>query len=312
MEHYVTLFDSKYLPQGLSLYRSMERWCGDFTLWVICMDELAKETLAQLNYKSLELISLSEFEIPALLQVKSERTVAEYCWTITPFVVEEVWKRTPGETTRVTYVDADMYFLASPAPIFTELDDSHAVCLITEHAFSPEFDESTVLGRFCVQFMPFVFPDCSPILSLWKSQCLEWCSAIPDSGRFGDQKYLDDWPTLFPGRVHVLKQRGLLIGPWNASRFPYSEAVTYHMQGVRITRKFRLSIGDFPLPHTLLSNVYIPYAKELRESLTELEKFNFDEFSQSKPPGLRKRMASIARWGFRSWRRNRSAQTLPF
>jgi len=312
MEHYVTLFDSKYLPQGISLYRSMERWCGEFTLWVICMDDLAEEILTKLNYKSMRLIPLSEVETQALLRVRPDRTVGEYCWTLTPFAAEEVWKRAPEGTTRVTYLDADMFFLDTPEPIFTELNGSHANCLITEHAFSPEFDDSKVLGRFCVQFLPFVFPACLPILSLWQSQCLEWCSAIPDGSRFGDQKYLDSWPSLFPGSVHVLSQRGLLLGPWNALRFPYSEAAAFHMQGVRITKRNKLNIGDFPLPQVLLNNVYHPYAVELRGSLTELEKFGFKDFIQSTPTGVQKKVVSIIRWGFRSWRRNRSAQTLHF
>ena len=31
-EHFVTVFDSKFLPQGLSLYRSMARYLKSFCL----------------------------------------------------------------------------------------------------------------------------------------------------------------------------------------------------------------------------------------------------------------------------------------
>jgi hypothetical protein len=34
MEHYVTLFDSLFLPQGLALHMSMERHAGVYTLWI--------------------------------------------------------------------------------------------------------------------------------------------------------------------------------------------------------------------------------------------------------------------------------------
>lgn len=39
MEHFVTLFDSKFLPQGLELHKSMERHVPDFVLWIICVGD---------------------------------------------------------------------------------------------------------------------------------------------------------------------------------------------------------------------------------------------------------------------------------
>ena len=41
MEHFVTLFDAAFLPQGLALHRSLRRHAGDFTLWRVCVDEAA-------------------------------------------------------------------------------------------------------------------------------------------------------------------------------------------------------------------------------------------------------------------------------
>jgi hypothetical protein len=151
MEHYVTLFDSKFLPQALSLYRSMERWCGEFTLWVICMDDLVDEILMKLNYNSMRLIPIADVETQRILQVKAERSVAEYCWTLTPFAPDAVF--TKDQTIRrVTYLDADLWFRSSPAKIFNEFDASNSSVLITEHGFAPENDQSATAGLFCVQF----------------------------------------------------------------------------------------------------------------------------------------------------------------
>ena len=49
MEHYVTLFDSLFLPQGLALHISMERHLKDYTLWILCVDDQAHEILSKLN-----------------------------------------------------------------------------------------------------------------------------------------------------------------------------------------------------------------------------------------------------------------------
>ena len=47
MEHYVTLFDSLFLPQGLALHMSMERHAGNYTLWILCIDDAVHDVLTK-------------------------------------------------------------------------------------------------------------------------------------------------------------------------------------------------------------------------------------------------------------------------
>ena len=49
MEHFVTLFDQVFLPQGLSLHMSMQRHIKDYTLWILCMENEVFEILAKMN-----------------------------------------------------------------------------------------------------------------------------------------------------------------------------------------------------------------------------------------------------------------------
>ena len=93
MEHYVTLFDSFFLPQGLALHHSLERHAGSYRLWVLCMDVTVLEVLQKLDLPNVALIPLAEVETPALCQVKPLRTVGEYCWTLTPFTFGFVFDR---------------------------------------------------------------------------------------------------------------------------------------------------------------------------------------------------------------------------
>jgi len=262
MEHYVTLFDSKYLPQGISLYRSMERWCGEFTLWVICMDDLAEELLTELNYKSMRLISLSDVETHPLLQVKLNRTVGEYCWTLTPFAADAVFEK-DSTAERVTYLDADLWFQASPAKIFEEFDRSNASVLITEHGYAPENDQSASSGFFCVQFVTFTREESLPIRLQWQKQCLEWCFNRVEDGKFGDQKYLDKWPLDYGSNVHVMEHLEWALAPWNATRFPYSGGIFYHFHSLRVLSKQRVYLGLYPLPKPLIEGVYRPYIADL-------------------------------------------------
>lgn len=290
MEHYVTLFDSKFLPQGISLYRSMERWCGEFTLWVICMDDLAEDILTKLNFKSLRLISLPDVETESLLKVKVDRTVAEYCWTLTPFAPDAVFDR--DETVnRVTYLDADLWFRSSPGKIFNELEASNSSVLITEHGYAPENDHSATAGFFCVQFMTFNREKSSPIREKWQKQCLEWCYSRVEDGKFGDQKYLDTWPLDYGNEVNVMEHLQWALAPWNATRFPYSGAVFYHFHSLRLTSRNQVYLGVYLLPQLLIENIYQPYLLDLKHALHELDSFvdvaNRNWERQSSPSGIR-------------------------
>ena len=114
MNHYVTLFDSNFLPQGLALHESLVRHSGPFTLWVLCMDDKAKRILDRLTKPEIRSVAVSEIETPQLLTIKQQRSRVEYCWTLTPMTPKIVFDRDPS-VERVTYLDADMFFVLRPA-----------------------------------------------------------------------------------------------------------------------------------------------------------------------------------------------------
>src|SRR5688572_15074246 len=87
MRYYCTLFDSFYLTRGLAMYRSLEKNCSDFHLYIFPFDEKSRGILEALNLKHVTLIPLAEFENSDLLEVKKTRTKGEYCWTCTPATI---------------------------------------------------------------------------------------------------------------------------------------------------------------------------------------------------------------------------------
>lgn len=283
MEHYVTLFDSTFLPQGLALHTSMQRHLPSFRLWVVCVDDQAHELLTRLALPNCTPLRLSALETPALLAVKPQRTRGEYCWTLTPFAPRFVFEADAG-VQRVTYIDADISFRKDPAPLFAEFESSEAGVLITDHAYAPEFDQSATSGQYCVQFMVFDRIRGEPVRQWWEDRCIEWCYARFEDGKFGDQKYLDDWPQRFGQRVHVLRQQELAQAPWNATRYPYSQAVLFHFHGLRIVPGRRFDLGPiYPLPATVVANVYEPYVADLRLAIATLQRAGFT----ARPQGQR-------------------------
>jgi hypothetical protein len=222
MEHYVTYLDSLYLPQGLALHMSMQRHASEYTLWILCVDDRAHNILENLDLPNVRLLQLSKLETEDLRAVKPTRSKGEYCWTLTPFAPRFVFEA-DANVARATYIDADTWFRKSPTPILNEFIKSKAGVLITDHGYAPEYDQSAMSGQYCVQFVTFDREKGEVVRKWWEERCIEWCFARFENGKFGDQKYLDDWPTRFEGIVHVLERQELAQAPWNATRYAYGQ-----------------------------------------------------------------------------------------
>ena len=274
VEHFVTLFDSNFLPMGMCLHASLMQHGQPFRLWILCMDELVEQQLRKLVLPHVSLIPLQEVETDALLDVKNGRTRGEYCWTLTPFTPQAVFDRDPS-VQRVTYLDADMFFFDSPQILLEEFAASGKHVLITEHAYAPEYDQSETSGRFCVQFMTFRrTQEGAHVMRWWQDRCIEWCFSRFEDGKFGDQKYLNDWPVRFAGEVHVLQQVEKTLAPWNVKHLETVSGalapVFYHFHALRIVNKnlvmlyLRYQIGKAGLV------LYEEYMRTLRRCLGEI------------------------------------------
>ncbi len=220
MRHYCTYFDRNYLYRGLALYESLVQHDTDTLLWILCYDDESYRTLQKLSLSRARLISLAEFEKanPELVAVKPARQLREYYWTSTSSLPLFVFAQSP-DIDLVTYLDSDLFFYSSPQPIFDEFAE-RSIMLI-EHRYSSEREyQAAISGRYNVGLLIFR-RDANGLESLhwWRERCLEWCYARAEDGKFGDQKYLDDWTTRFDG-VAVLQHPGVGVAPWNLTRFP--------------------------------------------------------------------------------------------
>ncbi|WP_373974368.1 glycosyl transferase [Chitinibacter sp. SCUT-21] len=291
MRNYVTLFDKNYLPQGLTLYYSLAKHSKNFTLWVICIDQITFDFISFKSRPDLRPILLSTVENQQLVEVKKTRTKGEYCWTLTPFCPQFIFDLNP-DINEVTYIDADLYFLKDLEIIHTEFEKSNKSVLITQHGFYSAYDKSSENGYFCVQFMIFKREGSKEILDIWQQQCIEWCYARAENGRFGDQKYLDTWPTDYPSQVHVLSKPELTQAPWNAMRYPHSEAVLYHFHDVRLSERYIVRSGNW-IPAPTLNYVYSLYFRDLRRTISELKEQNIILEPQRKSLGLLGSLAGL-------------------
>ena len=267
---------------------SMERHVRAYILWVLCVDYETYDVLGRLDLPNVRRLKLSDLETPELLDIKSGRTIGEYCWTLTPFAPRFVFEA-DSSVERVTYIDADLWFLKHPKPIFDDFEASGKQVLITDHGYAPEYDLTATSGQYCVQFMTFTRDGGGMVRKWWEERCIEWCFARHEDGKFGDQKYLDDWPERFGDVVTVLHDKELALAPWNASRFPYGNAVFFHFHGLRLISKDRIEIGNYYLPNPLRRDVYQAYYQDIRESLEQLKRVGVKLIPQAKSVGFARR-----------------------
>lgn len=263
------------------MYESLKTTCTDFHLYIFPFDDLTLQILSDLNLEKTTIISLEKFENNQLLNIKKERTRAEYCWTCTSSTIEYVFEN--FHVPVCTYIDADLYFYRSPEILIEELNPEKTV-LITEHRYAwlSKLYEEKRAGRFCVQYITFTNDtESRDILKHWIDQCIEWCYARYEDGKFGDQKYLDEWPVLY-SNLKISEHPGAGVAPWNISQYKISmngedltgidkktkeefHVIFYHFHFVRFMNNGYIDLGWNTIPGEIKKYLYIPYINRIKE-----------------------------------------------
>ena len=217
--YFCTLFNINFVSYGVTMIESLAKHCPDFHLYVFAFCDESYRLLQTLALPRVTVLSLRDLEAhtPRLLEVKPARILCEYCWTCTPAAI--LYCIETFHLPHCCYLDADLYFYSNPKILFDELGDGSV--LLTDHHYNPGEFEWERTGRYCVQFMPFRADECGlRALRWWRDACLEWCYNRCEDGKFGDQKYLDDWTTRFEG-VRASTNWGAGIAPWNVHRYDF-------------------------------------------------------------------------------------------
>ncbi len=280
MINFCTLFDSNYLHFGLTLHESLMQNCPKFHLYVFAFDKKCEDFLRQKNLPNVTVISLQEFEDEKLLAVKPSRNKGEYCWTSTPSTIRYVLKNFKVE--HCVYVDADLCFFGNPQILLDEMGDKSV--LVTPHNYADGYDQSAVCGKYCVQFMFFRNnAQGLEVLEWWRERCLEWCFENPVDGKFGDQKYLDDWLVRFP-QTHELRHEGGGVAPWNVSQYKIKDnkiykkdgavfdLIFYHFHGFALLDEARVKLTPkkYLIKRDAVKNIYEKYLQQMKKNINEV------------------------------------------
>jgi hypothetical protein len=207
------------------MHQSLVRHCPPFTLWALCLDDDAQAAVSALGLESLKPVRLTELEQadPALLEAKQDRSTVEYYFTLSPALPLYLLDRV-SDIESITYLDSDLLFYSSPQPIFDELGAGSVA--IVPHRYPPNLQELSVYGTYNVAWVTFRNDSAGrAVLGRWHMQCLAWCRDHVEDGKFADQRYLDEWPSL--QGVHIIEQPGVDLAPWNFMQYRIDVKATH-------------------------------------------------------------------------------------
>jgi hypothetical protein len=258
MTVYTTAFDKGYLTRGIAMIESLLSFQGDARISVLCLDlETRLAVQAIQTTVNISIIHLSDLGGERIQKIRSDREYREFCWTLGALLCDFHLRMNEKE---VVYLDADILFFSSPEILLQEARSGDVAAI--KHRFPSRLQDYEINGMFNVQWVYFSNSAVGrKAAARWAEQCVLSCSYQPEIGIVGDQKYLDEWPDLYPTFVEILTP-GAGIAPWNHETFrPFysdkgwkvkggSDLIFYHFHGLKI-----LSSGDVQLAGPIYSDV---------------------------------------------------------
>jgi len=297
MNHYCTYFDRELLAQGLALWRSLAKADVDSVLWVLALDEFTADVLREVGGTWLRVVPLTEVEAgdAELAATKVNRTRVEYFFALSPcwprWLLEKHGMRSGIE--RITSVEAEMFFFASPTRIFEAMDAAKASVLVTAQRLPLWLKRSERHGKFNVGLLSFQNDGVGrACLDEWRGRCLGRRHDGQEAGKYADQKYLDEWPERVGAALLVLPNAGVNWAPWNwagveiAAETGGADAAKggLRVEGEQLVifhfARFRPIYGDWwwqsgqldygVMPRRLRRRIYSPYGRALLAARDEL------------------------------------------
>lgn len=301
--HIVISSDANYLHKALVFYNSLSKLHSNFVLHLFCFDDVTYDAFKTLNYENITPYHTSEFESEELLRIKASKEKRyEYYWACNPYIGRKVLNE--QNTDFISLADCDLMFFQSPETIFDEFEGADVI--IQPNNFSSNHVEDFIpVGYYCTSFQVFrKNSNAKKIINYWYRLCMKWCSANFEEGRFGDQKYLDDWRIRFK-KVREVTNPGTNVAPWNIQKFDLLKKdgkvvinnrwplIYYHYHS------FRMNLSDYKyiitgdrennyeIPSAAVKLIYKPYIREMRRALIELKKIKvYRDYVDSNPQGV--------------------------
>ncbi|WP_175548356.1 putative nucleotide-diphospho-sugar transferase [Lutispora thermophila] len=262
-----TIISKLRIHQFLALYESIIKNRMAAHLFVFCVDRESYDLLKKMGISKAVIIDFSKLEDKTLINLRKERKIYEYCWTIKPVVIEYIFKK-HSKIKKILYVDSDIYFFSDPLSIINRIKKWSVI--VTTHRSSKNING----GFVCFKRDKIGLE----ALKWWKRQCFNWCYDYFDNGNFGDQGHLDRLKKHYRN-IYYLEHPGFNVASWNEHLYQIKtyddrvyvdnvRMVFYHFSGLRMINKTDyIMLWQFEPK----GYVYGHYINVLRKKIEEIE-----------------------------------------
>ena len=302
MIHVVTLFAQNYMSRGLAMLESVQKYStAPLRITVLAMDVETESYLEKAQIPNLHFISIEDFQDPDFRELLESRPFRELCWTAASCLTNYVFKK-DSESEFIIYIDSDCYFFSDIAKLCAQWNAESNI-FVHEHRYSAgRLQWEATAGRFNVGVVGFrgKSKEAEACLAKWRQQVLDVCELNPELGLCGDQGYLNEWPTAYPG-LQIMSSPGEGAAPWNVEdrvatksssivRISDKKLIFYHFHALKMTYNSRIRIVisqlafGYTIPKSVKRFVYRPYLTHLHAVNMKLHKqgLNFSEIGFTK------------------------------
>ncbi len=292
---------ANYIPKAKALAFSLKKHNPEARM-VLGLVERTKHAAAA-DPDLFDLILLAgELEIEDFDSFMFKHFIVEASTAVKGHMLKELFRRFPEEE-QFVYLDPDI-LVTGP---FLELQQSmseHDIVL-TPHLCEPEETLDAILDNEICALKHGVFnlgflavrrsPASERFVNWWSERLREFCYADVAGGLFTDQRWIDLAPCFFD--VHVFKNAGYNVAPWNLSRrHPSCDSTGAYWVGDQPLRFFHFSgldsganeamlskyCADNESPVFKLRDEYIDLCKRFGQDELGNEPWSFDYYTNGK------------------------------
>ena len=239
MRYFCTYFDYSFLLRGISMINSLYMLDKKINFFVLAIDKKTSEKINKLKLNFITVININDLfrKYPELKKQQKIRKINEFCFLLTPFLIEYCLMKFKKK--KIFYTDADLIFFDKCRSITDKLNKFSIISSMHNFSLKNKFQEK-INGIYNVGFLGFkkdVYG--KKCLNIWKKQCL-FSTTLHESFNGiikGDQLYLNKWPKIFKKNFYGIKDRSFNIGAWNINEHDF-----YHKNNFIYSNKKKLKM----------------------------------------------------------------------
>ncbi len=290
MTYFCTYFDKNFLSRGLAMMESLHKYNKKIIFYVLVIDHQTQKKLNILKKKYIKVLTLEKlYKIyPEIKNQKNKRELNEFCFLLTPYLVEYCLKIL--NLKRIFYTDADLFFFDGCDKIIKKLDKFSIISSVHNFNKNNKFQE-LINGKFNVGFLGFKKNKISlKCLNLWKKQCFFSTTTHKSFETIikGDQLYLNEWPQRYKNNFYPITNKFFNIGAWNINDFKFSiknkiilsnnrKILMVHANFIEFESDHKIVIIDnvnFDILNKIICENYINTSKEIGIKFINISKIN--------------------------------------